>query len=135
MDLGTIRKKIDRGAYFSRHDCLADIQLVWDNARTFNAPGHFVHQAADILEKFARDKIDKLDKDEALGIFDQPKKPKLEMPVPGLGVPRPERRAARKVCVIMLLWCSLFNFFNVITDFSRFAWRIAPTSTTEEEIR
>lgn len=117
MDLGTIRKKIDRGAYFCRNDCLADIQLVWDNARTFNAPGHFVHQAAEILEKFARDKIEKLDKDEALGVFDLPKKPKVEIPVPGLGEPRPERRAARKVITILITLLMTSITFDIIYRF------------------
>lgn len=41
MDLSTIRKKIDRGEYKARAEALADVQLVWDNAKLFNKPGHF----------------------------------------------------------------------------------------------
>ena len=54
MDLGNVRKKIDRGAYRSRDECVADIEQVWTNAMTFNAPGHFVHEAAKLLRGIAQ---------------------------------------------------------------------------------
>ena len=103
MDLGTIRKKIDRGEYRTRAECVADIFLVWTNATTFNKPGHFVHEAALILDAVTKDKLEKLEKDEAAGVFDQPKEPKKKaaaadkVDAPKRDSPRPERRVARKV--------------------------------------
>ncbi len=94
MDLGTIRQKMDRGEYTSRSEAVDDIFLVWRNAKTFNAPGHFVHEAANILEKITKDKLARLERDEANGLFDQPqaKPPQLNAPPP----PRPERRVASR---------------------------------------
>jgi len=69
MDLGTVRKKIDRGAYRSREECVSDIEQVWTNAMTFNAPGHFVHEAAKLLRGIAQDKLSRLAKDEAAGKY------------------------------------------------------------------
>lgn len=69
MDLGTVRKKIDRGAYRSREECVSDIEQVWANAMTFNAPAHFVHEAAKLLRGIAQDKLSRLAKDEAAGKY------------------------------------------------------------------
>ncbi len=103
MDLGTVRKKIDRGEYLTRAQCLDDIGLIWENAKTFNKPGHFVHENAKVLEAVTRDKLARLERDEAAGVFDQPKAPlKGRVGAPEITVrprdePRPERRASRKV--------------------------------------
>ena len=69
MDLGTVRKKIDRGSYRSREECVSEIEQVWTNAMTFNAPGHFVHEAAKLLRGIAQDKLSRLAKDEAAGKY------------------------------------------------------------------
>ncbi len=99
MDLGTVRKKIDRGEYFTRQQCVDDIFLIWTNGKTFNAPGHFVHENAKILEGVTRDKLARLERDEEAGIFDQPKPPKKapELAVRPRDEPRPERRMSRKI--------------------------------------
>ncbi len=36
MDLGTIKQNIDQGSYVDKDDLIRDIQLVWNNAKTFN---------------------------------------------------------------------------------------------------
>ncbi len=100
MDLGTVRKKIDRGEYATRSQCVDDIFLIWMNAKTFNAPGHFVHENAKVLEVVTRDKLAKLEHDEAAGVFDQPKlagKKASEVPARLRDEPRPERRMSRKI--------------------------------------
>ena len=90
MDLGTVRKKIDRGAYRSREECVSDIEQVWTNAMTFNAPGHFVHEAAKLLRGIAQDKLSRLAKDEAAGKY----KDVLDAAVMG-AKPRPKPPAPR----------------------------------------
>ena len=57
MDLGTIKTRIDDGHYTAKDDLIADIQLVWNNAKKFNPIGHFVHDAALFLEQFAHGRI------------------------------------------------------------------------------
>ena len=63
MDLGTIKTNIDKGYYTQKDDLMADIQLVWNNAKKFNRPGHFVHEGAKFLESFAHGRIDKIKRD------------------------------------------------------------------------
>lgn len=50
MDFGTIRKQIDSGAYSSLAAFIADVNLVLDNARVFNAPGSQVYHMANALQ-------------------------------------------------------------------------------------
>jgi len=60
IDLGTIKSQIDNGLYCTKDELIADIQLVWNNAKKFNPSGHAVYDSADFLEKFAHDRIDKI---------------------------------------------------------------------------
>ena len=60
MDLGTIKTRIDNGYYTAKDDLIADIQLVWNNAKKFNPIGHFVHDGALFLEQFAHGRIGEL---------------------------------------------------------------------------
>lgn len=39
MDLGTIKRKLERGQYANAAACAADIRLVWSNCQLYNAPG------------------------------------------------------------------------------------------------
>lgn len=55
MDFGTIGSKIGGGAYKSSAEFVADVRLVFDNARTYNPPGTDVHvMANDVEEDFDR---------------------------------------------------------------------------------
>lgn len=60
MDLGTIKTQIDNSYYANKDDLIADIQLVWNNAKKFNPKGHGVYDAAEFLEKFTHERIDKI---------------------------------------------------------------------------
>lgn len=56
MDLGTIQKKLDAGAYHSIEDFSADARLTFDNAMTYNEEGSVVHDMAKELKaKFLTD--------------------------------------------------------------------------------
>ena len=63
MDLGTIKSRIDDNLYGNKVDLIADIQLVWNNAKKFNPKTHAVYEAADFLEKFSHERIDKIKRD------------------------------------------------------------------------
>lgn len=55
MDLGTVRKQLLNLEYDSVEACANDMRLVFQNAMTFNPPGHLVYQEAKIL----RDEFEK----------------------------------------------------------------------------
>ncbi|XP_026402656.1 transcription factor GTE8-like [Papaver somniferum] len=52
MDLGTVQRKIDTGAYLSPLDFVADVRLTFSNAKTYNPRGTDVHTMADTLSKY-----------------------------------------------------------------------------------
>lgn len=39
MDLGTVKLRLERGAYPTAEACAADVRLIWENCRTYNAGG------------------------------------------------------------------------------------------------
>ncbi|KAF1322435.1 Histone acetyltransferase, partial [Globisporangium splendens] len=49
MDLGTVKKRLAEGKYLEMQDFVADVRLVFENAKLFNAPNHSIHVDADIL--------------------------------------------------------------------------------------
>ncbi|XP_045797136.1 transcription factor GTE8-like isoform X2 [Trifolium pratense] len=52
MDLGTIKTKIDTGAYSNPLEFAADVRLTFSNAMTYNPPGNDVYIMADTLRKY-----------------------------------------------------------------------------------
>ena len=54
MDLGTISSNIESGKYDSVLGVAADIDLVWNNAMTYNLPGSYVYETALDLQKLAK---------------------------------------------------------------------------------
>ena len=51
MDLGTVFKKLQSNKYKCVEQCLEDIQLIWDNCKTYNAYGSWIWKLSDKLEK------------------------------------------------------------------------------------
>ena len=39
MDLSTVKKELSLNNYSTVEDCLDEIQLIWDNCKTYNAKG------------------------------------------------------------------------------------------------
>ena len=39
MDLGTVKLRLERGAYATAEACAADVRLIWENCRTYNTGG------------------------------------------------------------------------------------------------
>ncbi|KAJ2401621.1 hypothetical protein GGI23_001270, partial [Coemansia sp. RSA 2559] len=54
MDLGTVRKQLDRGIYTSANEFRRDINLVLANCFLFNKPGTFVHAQGEQLQTVFR---------------------------------------------------------------------------------
>jgi len=52
MDLSTVRKKVRQGKYSALRECVADVQLIWDNCRTYNMNESLIVQNANAMEKY-----------------------------------------------------------------------------------
>ncbi|KAJ1890971.1 hypothetical protein LPJ66_007185, partial [Kickxella alabastrina] len=51
MDLGTVRKRLDRSQYRSPKQFVHDVKLVFDNCFLFNVPGTYVYAQGEALQK------------------------------------------------------------------------------------
>ena len=50
MDLGTVKKNLKNNKYKSVEECLNDVQLIWDNCKTYNSEGSWIYDLALKLE-------------------------------------------------------------------------------------
>mmetsp|Transcript_5334 Transcript_5334/g.7913 ORF Transcript_5334/g.7913 Transcript_5334/m.7913 type:complete len:223 (+) Transcript_5334:144-812(+) len=60
MDLGQIKRKIEKEEYASVNDAANDVRLVWQNCKTYNADGSDFYNLADTLSTKFEDKFAKL---------------------------------------------------------------------------
>ena len=60
MDLGTIKKKLEKGKYNSASDAASDVRLVWKNCMTYNADGSDFYKLADSYNKRFEERYQKL---------------------------------------------------------------------------
>ena len=51
MDLGTIQQKLESSRYGKVQDFIADVKLVWSNAKAFNLEGSDIYEVAMLLEE------------------------------------------------------------------------------------
>ncbi len=51
MDLSTVSKKFKEDRYSKIEDVLDDIQLIWDNCKTYNPDNSWIHSIAEKLER------------------------------------------------------------------------------------
>jgi len=54
MDLNSVKKNLKGGKYKYVEEALSDIQLIWDNCKTYNAEGSWIWKQADKLEKYSK---------------------------------------------------------------------------------
>ena len=57
MDLGTVMKRLDGGGYASVQAVVGDVDLVWQNAMTYNQDESYIYQVAAELKSFADKKL------------------------------------------------------------------------------
>jgi hypothetical protein len=60
MDLGTIKKKLDKGKYADASECADDIRLVWKNCMTYNADGSDFYLLAESFSKRFEERFQKI---------------------------------------------------------------------------
>jgi hypothetical protein len=59
MDLGTVKKNLLNGDYKTMQDFMSDINLIWQNCRTYNIPGSEIVKMANHCDKRFRQLVDK----------------------------------------------------------------------------
>ena len=59
MDLGTVKQNLLNGEYKIFRDFMADINLIWNNCRTYNLPGSDIVKMANHCDKKMKSLIDK----------------------------------------------------------------------------
>jgi hypothetical protein len=42
MDLGTVQNRLNNADYLFIEDVIDDLQLIWDNCKTYNLPGSVI---------------------------------------------------------------------------------------------
>ena len=57
MDLGTVKKKLDRKEYTSESSIRSDIDLIWANCKRYNQPGSDIYRAAEKMEKLCKSRL------------------------------------------------------------------------------
>lgn len=60
MDLGTVKRKLERGQYRSAYDCAEDIRLIWTNCKTYNADGSDFFLLAESFSRRFEDRYKKI---------------------------------------------------------------------------
>lgn len=60
MDLSTVRTKVYKSAYASPADFVADLELIFENCRTYNGPVAPVYQCGARLEAFMKQRLAEL---------------------------------------------------------------------------
>lgn len=66
MDLRTVRKNLGKGKYKKFEEFYRDVQLIWDNCKTYNIQGSDIYKMAEAMEKVAKKCVNKSKED--LGI-------------------------------------------------------------------
>jgi len=54
MDFSTIKKGLAKGKYMTYDEVFAEIQLIWDNCKTYNIAGSDIYKLAEYMEKLSK---------------------------------------------------------------------------------
>jgi hypothetical protein len=73
MDLTTCRRNLSKNKYKSYADFFADLQLIWDNCKTYNLAESEIYKLADTMEKFTKKLVNACKEDLKLAITQPPK--------------------------------------------------------------
>jgi hypothetical protein len=61
MDLGTVKRKMERGQYETIEECAVDIRLIWTNCKTYNADGSDFYLLAESFSKRFEERYKKIE--------------------------------------------------------------------------
>lgn len=60
MDLGTVKRKLEKLEYSSEDEIRRDLDLIWSNCKKYNQPGSQVYKAAEKMEKSSNQILSKI---------------------------------------------------------------------------
>lgn len=60
MDLGTVKRKLEKQQYDDIEECAQDIRLIWNNCKTYNADGSDFYLLAESLSKRFEERYSKI---------------------------------------------------------------------------
>lgn len=60
MDLGTVKRKLERRSYDNANECAEDIRLIWTNCKTYNQDGSDFYLLAESFSKRFEDRYKKI---------------------------------------------------------------------------
>jgi len=60
MDLGTVKRKLERNQYKNASECADDIRLIWKNCKTYNADGSDYYLLAETFSRRFEDRYKKI---------------------------------------------------------------------------
>ncbi len=63
MDLGTVKRKLERNTYKNVKDCAEDIRQIWTNCKTYNADESDFYLLAENFSKKFEEKYAKIEAD------------------------------------------------------------------------
>ena len=68
MDFSTIKKSLQKGGkYETYEDLFADVQLIWDNCKTYNIQGSDIYKQAEYMEKVSKKQVNKFKEEVGMG--------------------------------------------------------------------
>ena len=79
MDLSTVRKKLEEGKYENYQAFFDDIQLIWNNCKTYNISESEIYSMAEECQKLTHNLIQSLKKELGLNLQSSKKKNKDEI--------------------------------------------------------
>lgn len=86
MDLGTVKRKLERGQYPNANDCASDIRLIWTNCKTYNADGSDFYLLAESISKRFEDRYKKIEAEYDTGSGDGENKASPSPPKSGVSL-------------------------------------------------
>lgn len=60
MDLGTVKRKLEKLEFNSEDEIRRDLDLIWSNCKRYNQPGSQVYKAAEKMEKSCNQILSKI---------------------------------------------------------------------------
>lgn len=83
MDFSTIKESLQKGGkYDTYEDLFGDVQLIWDNCKTYNIAGSDIYKLAEYMEKLAKRCIQKFRAANGIQQLAPPQAPKKPVAAP-----------------------------------------------------
>lgn len=135
MDLGTVKRKLERKQYATAHECAQDIRIIWKNCLTYNADGSDFWLLAKSFSRRFEDRFKKIKNEYDVGEDDAPSPSNSEGGKGGTskpGIITLDSKAQLASKIFLLSGLELTHVLNKIEN--RCPQALEPTESTHVEI-